>query len=256
MYELLRTPPGRPNGWCSTQAYPSTHALASAGALACIFFRGDNGFDDQVDDVVDATPIHFFCGIWGVIAASLFATKDNCECLMAVPLCGSQIEAFTGMQNGSMDPPAFVRPCTRLYFRRRFPNPGGLPKTARRSTCDLCLRPIPCYFGTALFISDETSLARLTLQMTFLLWGRGERTVARIQPELWPGCTKAMEIGLSGSQRYVECWSHKKLTRAIFRQEEPVGLRVWNCGEVLNRKPASLRNLLVSKTPTSPACPD
>ncbi|CAM9173000.1 unnamed protein product, partial [Hapterophycus canaliculatus] len=31
----------------------------------------------KVDDVVDAAPIHFFCGIWGVVAASLFATKDN-----------------------------------------------------------------------------------------------------------------------------------------------------------------------------------
>ncbi|CAM9785880.1 unnamed protein product, partial [Ectocarpus sp. 12 AP-2014] len=31
----------------------------------------------QIDDVVDAVPIHFFCGVWGVIAVSLFATKDN-----------------------------------------------------------------------------------------------------------------------------------------------------------------------------------
>lgn len=34
----------------------------------------------QVDDVVDAIPVHFACGAWGVFAASLFATKDNCEC--------------------------------------------------------------------------------------------------------------------------------------------------------------------------------
>ncbi|CAM9965157.1 unnamed protein product [Ectocarpus sp. 4 AP-2014] len=33
----------------------------------------------QIDDVVDAVPIPFFCGVWGVIAVSLFATKDNCE---------------------------------------------------------------------------------------------------------------------------------------------------------------------------------
>lgn len=33
----------------------------------------------QIDDVVDAVPVHGFCGAWGVIAASLFATKDNCE---------------------------------------------------------------------------------------------------------------------------------------------------------------------------------
>ncbi|CAN0471399.1 unnamed protein product, partial [Laminaria digitata] len=31
----------------------------------------------QVDDVVDAIPVHLFCGAWGVLAASLFATKDN-----------------------------------------------------------------------------------------------------------------------------------------------------------------------------------
>ena len=34
---------------------------------------------NQVDDVVDAIPVHLFCGAWGVLAASLFATKDNCE---------------------------------------------------------------------------------------------------------------------------------------------------------------------------------
>jgi len=31
----------------------------------------------QIDDVVDAIPVHLFCGVWGTIAASLFATKDN-----------------------------------------------------------------------------------------------------------------------------------------------------------------------------------
>ena len=30
-----------------------------------------------IDDVVDAIPIHMFCGIWGVVASGLFATKDN-----------------------------------------------------------------------------------------------------------------------------------------------------------------------------------
>ena len=34
----------------------------------------------QIDDVVDAIPVHCFCGAWGVFAASLFATEDNCEC--------------------------------------------------------------------------------------------------------------------------------------------------------------------------------
>ena len=36
----------------------------------------------QIDDVVDAVPVHFACGAWGVFSASLFATKDNCECLI------------------------------------------------------------------------------------------------------------------------------------------------------------------------------
>jgi Amt family ammonium transporter len=31
----------------------------------------------HIDDVVDASPVHLFCGAWGVIAASLFATKTN-----------------------------------------------------------------------------------------------------------------------------------------------------------------------------------
>ena len=31
------------------------------------------------DDVVDAIPVHMFCGIWGVISSGLFATKDNYE---------------------------------------------------------------------------------------------------------------------------------------------------------------------------------
>ncbi|CAN0042201.1 unnamed protein product, partial [Hapterophycus canaliculatus] len=34
----------------------------------------------QIDDVVDAIPVHLGCGMWGVFAASLFATKDNCKC--------------------------------------------------------------------------------------------------------------------------------------------------------------------------------
>eukprot|EP00903_Cladosiphon_okamuranus_P019445 g17879.t1 len=31
----------------------------------------------KIDDVVDAIPVHCFCGAWGVFAASLFAAKDN-----------------------------------------------------------------------------------------------------------------------------------------------------------------------------------
>lgn len=31
----------------------------------------------RVDDVVDASPVHFFCGIWGVIAPGLFGAESN-----------------------------------------------------------------------------------------------------------------------------------------------------------------------------------
>lgn len=37
----------------------------------------------KVDDVVDAIPVHFACGMWGVFSASLFATKDNCERMLS-----------------------------------------------------------------------------------------------------------------------------------------------------------------------------
>ena len=32
---------------------------------------------EQIDDVVDASPVHMFCGAWGVLAAGLLAEKDN-----------------------------------------------------------------------------------------------------------------------------------------------------------------------------------
>lgn len=31
----------------------------------------------QIDDVVDAAPVHMFCGAWGVLSAGLLATKEN-----------------------------------------------------------------------------------------------------------------------------------------------------------------------------------
>ncbi|CAM9166941.1 unnamed protein product [Chrysoparadoxa australica] len=31
----------------------------------------------HIDDLVDATPVHFICGIWGVIAPGLFATQES-----------------------------------------------------------------------------------------------------------------------------------------------------------------------------------
>ena len=30
-----------------------------------------------IDDVVDAGPVHYFCGMWGLIASGLFCTKEN-----------------------------------------------------------------------------------------------------------------------------------------------------------------------------------
>ena len=30
----------------------------------------------EVDDVIDAIPVHFFNGIWGLIAAGLFTTQE------------------------------------------------------------------------------------------------------------------------------------------------------------------------------------
>ena len=31
----------------------------------------------EIDDVVDASPVHLFCGMWGTIAAGLFANPKN-----------------------------------------------------------------------------------------------------------------------------------------------------------------------------------
>lgn len=31
----------------------------------------------KIDDPLDASPVHFFCGMWGILAAGLFATKKN-----------------------------------------------------------------------------------------------------------------------------------------------------------------------------------
>lgn len=56
---------------------------------------------EQIDDVVDAIPVHLGCGIWGVLAAGLFATKDNCECcttsLARVPTTMPPLEALLGV---------------------------------------------------------------------------------------------------------------------------------------------------------------
>lgn len=33
----------------------------------------------QIDDPLDASPVHFFCGIWGLLAVGIFATKAGVE---------------------------------------------------------------------------------------------------------------------------------------------------------------------------------
>ena len=30
----------------------------------------------KIDDVVDASPVHLFCGVWGLLAAPIFCNKD------------------------------------------------------------------------------------------------------------------------------------------------------------------------------------
>ena len=42
----------------------------------------------RIDDVVDASPVHFFCGMWGTIAAGLFAEPDNVEMAYGTGSCG------------------------------------------------------------------------------------------------------------------------------------------------------------------------
>ncbi|CAM9252963.1 unnamed protein product [Phaeothamnion confervicola] len=49
------------------------------GAVAgCIYFVGSKLILRlRIDDVVDATPVHLFSGLWGVLAVGLFATPNN-----------------------------------------------------------------------------------------------------------------------------------------------------------------------------------
>ena len=42
----------------------------------------------KIDDVVDASPVHLFCGIWGTLAAGIFATPDNVEMAYGTGSCG------------------------------------------------------------------------------------------------------------------------------------------------------------------------
>lgn len=42
----------------------------------------------KIDDVVDASPVHLFCGAWGTIAAGLFAHPDNVAVAYGTGSCG------------------------------------------------------------------------------------------------------------------------------------------------------------------------
>ena len=42
----------------------------------------------HIDDVVDASPVHFFCGMWGTVAAGLFAEPSNVKMAYNTGSCG------------------------------------------------------------------------------------------------------------------------------------------------------------------------
>lgn len=42
----------------------------------------------HIDDVVDASPVHFFCGVWGTVAAGIFAEPTNVEMAYGTGSCG------------------------------------------------------------------------------------------------------------------------------------------------------------------------
>ena len=57
----------------------------------------------KIDDVVDASPVHMFCGIWGTIAAGLFAHPDNVAVAYGTGSCGLffKVKCFIVDQNGT-----------------------------------------------------------------------------------------------------------------------------------------------------------
>jgi len=59
-----------------------------------------------IDDVVDAFPVHGACGCWGVIAAALFATKENYAAAYGIyagaeDVCGGVLYGGAGNQLGA-----------------------------------------------------------------------------------------------------------------------------------------------------------
>jgi len=61
---------------CST-CEPYAAVIVGIVAAFVYFFSSRMLKKMQIDDVVDASPVHCFCGMWGVIAAGLFATQEN-----------------------------------------------------------------------------------------------------------------------------------------------------------------------------------
>jgi Amt family ammonium transporter len=56
---------------------PYGAAVIGLGAAVVYYFASKFLKRCGVDDVVDAAPVHFFCGAYGVLMASLFATQEN-----------------------------------------------------------------------------------------------------------------------------------------------------------------------------------
>jgi len=42
----------------------------------------------EIDDVVDASPVHMACGMWGTLAAGIFAHPENTEMAYGNGSCG------------------------------------------------------------------------------------------------------------------------------------------------------------------------
>jgi len=61
---------------CST-CEPYAAVIVGIIAAFVYFFSSKLLKKMKIDDVVDASPVHCFCGAWGVIAAGLFATEEN-----------------------------------------------------------------------------------------------------------------------------------------------------------------------------------
>merc|ERR1719238_824088 len=62
------------------------------GAIGGIIYCGASALQQQlmIDDVVDAGPVHFWCGMWGVISLGLFADDEG------TGLTGDMVGLFYG----------------------------------------------------------------------------------------------------------------------------------------------------------------